>query len=223
MTIQYSDLAIELKASVGELTTFAEELNLAEGLNLPFAAKAVLTNEEADTLRKAFKAQQINAAPSASPQLSPAPVRNVTDIQQTDSSSVSSTQEEDPTGSDLEIAYQNLLNAQAAQNTQAQEVFESQIREIEHRNTRLGVMKRVLAQTAEIRGYMAADNAITESEQSNIAAVFKRQTAMIAGKEGADFLQNSYPSAAQLSTEIPKPPQPIAQQTLDILNRLKNL
>jgi hypothetical protein len=205
MTIQYSDLAIELKVSVGELTTFAGELNLAKDLNLPFAAKAVLTNEEADTLRKAFKAQQINAAPSASPQLNPAPIRNVTDIQQTDSSSVSSVQEEDPTGSDLEIAYKNLLNAQAAQDTQAQEVFEEQIREIKHRNIRLGVMKRVFAQTAEIEGFMAADNAITESGQ----------------KEGADFLLNSYPSAAQLSTEIPEPPESIAQKTLDILVRLK--
>ncbi|MEG3877672.1 hypothetical protein QT972_09855 [Microcoleus sp. herbarium7] len=214
MSIKFEELAIELKSSVGELT------NLAETLGLPFAAREPLTNEDADKLRKSFREQPKGLA---APQLNPAPIRNVADIQQTDSSSVTSAQEEDPTGSDLEIAYKNLLNAQAAQDTQAQEVFEEQIREIKHRNIRLGVMKRVFAKTAEIEGFMAADNAITESEQKNTAATFKRQTAMLTGEEGADFLLNSYPSAAQLSTEIPEPPQSIAQQTLDILNRLKGL
>ena len=213
MSIKYDQLAIELNTKVGELTT------LGEKIGIPFAAREPLTSEDADKLRRAFREQPKELT---TPQLlNPAPpIRNATDIQQTDSSSVSSTQEEDPTGSDLEIAYNNLLNAQAAQDTQAQEVFESRIRSLKHRNVRLGVMKRVFAETAEIEGFMAADNAITESKQRGSAAIFKRQTAMLAGEEGADFLLN-YPNAARLSTEIPEPPQSIARQTLDILDRLK--
>lgn len=212
MPIKYDQLAIELNTKVGDLTT------LGEKIGIPFGAREPLASEDADKLRKAFREQPKELAV---PQLlNSAPIRNATDIQQTDSSSVSSTQEEDPTGSDLEIAYNNLQNAQAAQDTQAQEVFESGIRSLKHQNVRLGVMKRVFAETAEIEGFMAADNAITESKQRGSAAIFKRQTAMLAGEEGADFLLN-YPNAARLSTEIPEPPQSIAQQTLDILGRLK--
>ena len=210
MSIKYDQLAIELNAKVGDLTT------LGEKIKIPFGAREPLTSEDADKLRKAFREQPKELT---TPQLLNPAIRNATYIQQTDSSSVPSTQE-DPTGSDLEIAYNNLQNAQAAQDTQAQEVFESQIRSLKHQNVRLGVMKRVFAETAEIEGFMAADNAITESKQRGSAATFKRQTAMLAGEEGADFLLN-YPNAARLSTEIPEPPQSIAQQTLDILDRLK--
>ena len=208
MSIKYDQLAIELNAKVGDLTT------LGEKIKIPFGAREPLTSEDADKLRKAFREQPRELT---TPQLlNPAPIR---DIQQTDTSSVST--QEDPTGSDLEIAYNNLRNAQDAQDTQSQEVFESGIRSLKHQNVRLGVMKRVFAETAEIEGFMAADNAITESKQMGSAAAFKRQTAMLAGKEGADFLPNSYPNAAESSTKIPEPPQSIAQQTLDILDRLK--
>ena len=211
MSIKYDQLAIELDAKVGDLTT------LGEKIGIPFGAREPLTSEDADKLRKAFREQPKELAV---PQLlNSAPIRNATDIQQTNTSSVST--QEDPTGSDLEIAYNNLRNAQDAQDTQSQEVFESGIRSLKHQNVRLGVMKRVFAETAEIEGFMAADNAITESKQMGSAAAFKRQAAMLAGKEGADFLPSSYPNAAESSTKIPEPPQSIAQQTLDILDRLK--
>ena len=212
MSIKYDQLAIELDAKLGDLTTLGEKIGIS------FSAREPLTSEDADKLRKAFRGQPKELT---TPQLlSSAPIiRNATDIQQTDSSSVST--QEDPTGSDLEIAYNNLRDAQDAQDTQSQEVFESGIRSLKHQNVRLGVMKRVFAETAEIEGFMAADNAITESKQMGSAAAFKRQTAMLAGKEGADFLPNSYPNAAESSTKIPEPPQSIAQQTLDILDRLK--
>lgn len=210
MSIKYDQLAIELNAKVGDLTT------LGEKIGIPFGAREPLTSEDADKLRTAFRKQPTELT---APQLLNPAIRNATDIQQADTSSVST--QEDPTGSDLEIAYNNLRNAQDAQDTQSQEVFESGIRSLKHQNVRLGVMKRVFAETAEIEGFMAADNAITESKQIGSAAAFKRQTAMLAGKEGADFLPSSYPNAAKSSTEIPEPPQSIAQQTLDILDRLK--
>ena len=210
MSIKYDQLAIELDAKLGDLTTLGEKIGIS------FSAREPLTSEDADKLRKAFREQPKELA---APQLLNPAIRNATDIQQTDTSSVST--QEDPTGSDLEIAYNNLRNAQDAQDTQSQEVFESGIRSLKHQNVRLGVMKRVFAETAEIEGFMAADNAITESKQMGSAAAFKRQTAMLAGKEGADFLPSSYPNAAESSTKIPEPPQSIAQQTLDILDRLK--
>ena len=213
MSIKYDQLAIELSTKVGELTT------LGEKIGIPFGAREPLTSEDADRLRKAFREQPKELT---TPQLlNPAPIRNATDIQQTDSSSVSSTQEEDPTGSDLDAVHNNLEQAIAAQDTQAQELFEGELSTIKHQGFRLGVMKAMYSETANVEGFMAGTNALTVAKQGRSAEWFKRQAAMLAGKEGADFLPSSYPNAAESSTKIPEPPQSIARQTLDILDRLK--
>ena len=211
MSIKYDQLAIELDARVGELTTLGEKIGIS------FSAREPLTSEDADKLRKAFREQPKELT---TPQLlNPAPIRNATDIQQTDASSVST--QKDPTGSDLDAVHNNLEQAIAAQDTQAQELFEGELSTIKHQGFRLGVMKAMYSETASVEGFMAGTNALTVAKQGRSADWFKRQAAMLAGKEGADFLPSSYPNAAESSTKIPEPPQPIAQQTLDILDRLK--
>jgi hypothetical protein len=219
MSIKYDDLAVELGTKIGDLTALAETLNVTQGFNLPFAAKTTLTNEEAEQLRKAFR-EQPKASTAA--QLNPAPVRN-NDIQATEPSNVPVEQEEDPTAANLEILYQKLVNAKAAQDTQAQEIFENRIREIQQQRNRRGAMLRIVAEIAETEGYIAAENALTESNQAKSAEAFKRETELLAGTAGADFLENSYPNAAQSSTEIPLAPKSIAQPNLDILDLLRKL
>jgi hypothetical protein len=217
MSIKYDDLAIELQTKIGDLTALAETLNLTQGFNLPFAAKATLTNEEAEQLRKAFREQP---KPTTAPQLNPAPVRN-NDIQATEPSNVPITQDPDPTAAELETVHSNLDNAIGAAETQEQELFEDELNTIGHEEFRLGAMQAIYAETRKLEGFMAGKNALAVSKKRRSAESLKRRAKQLAGTEGADFLQSSYPNAAESSTKIPEATPSIAQPTLDILDRVK--
>lgn len=230
MSIKFEELAIELNTTVGQLTTLAEILNEETSssetpLNLPIGAKVALNNEDAAVLRNEFKKRQANVIASATPQLNPAPIRNTntSDIQQAETGSVPVAQDEDPTASNLELAYEQLTNARAAQDTQAQEILEKKIRTLRDRAFRRGIMLRVAAETSEIEGYLAAGNAIDASNEAGSAEAFNRETELIAGKTGESFLPNPYPNAAESSTQIPPGKPSISPQNLSILDRLKTL
>lgn len=227
MSTKFDELAIELKTTVGQLTTLAEILN-EESVNseapltLPIGAKANLNNEEAAILRNEFKKRQSNIAASTVPQLNPAPIRNARDIQQSEPASVPVAQE-DPTASNLELAYEQLVNAKAAQDTQAQEMLEKKIRTLRDQAFRRGIMLRVAAETSEVEGYLAAGNAIDASNEATSAESFNRETELLAGKTGESFLSSPYPNAAESSTQIPLGKPSISPQNLSILDRLKTL
>jgi len=220
MSIRYDELAIELKTSIGELTTLAEKLNESDGLNLPFAARAILNNEEAEVLRKAFR-EQPRQTPSLAPQLNPAPIRNTSDIQPTQSSDTLASQDEtDSTESEMDVIHTNLEQALSAQETQDQELFESELATLEHHQFQLGVLQSIRGATANVKGFMAGQNALAAAKNARAVAALQRKAKMLAGTEGADFLPN-YPSAAQSSTEIPEAPKSLTQQNFNSLDRLK--
>lgn len=228
MSMKFDDLANELKTTVGQLTTLAEILNEETAnseapLNLPIGAKANLTNEEAATLRSEFKKRQDSAPANTVPQLNPsAPIRNTGDIQPAEPPNVPTVPEQDPTADEVETVHTNLEQAIAAQETQRQELFENELSRIAHEEFRVGALEAVYAKTKKIEGYIAAENALAGAENVRSAEWLKQRAAMLAGKEGADFLPN-YPNAAESSTQIPEAPQSIAQPNLNILNRLKKL
>lgn len=228
MSMKFDELAIELNTTVGQLTTLAEILNeettnSEKPLSLPIGAKLNLTNDDALILRDEFKKRQGNVAISTARQLNSAPIRNTADIQQSEPANVPVVQDEDPTASNLELAYEQLVNAKAAQDTQAQEMLEKRIRALRDQAFRRGIMLRVAAETSEIEGYMAAGNAIDASNETGAAESFKRETELIAGKTGESFLSNPYPNAAESSTQIPPEKPSISPQNLSILDRLKTL
>ncbi len=226
MSIRFDDLAVELKTTIGFLTNLAETLNDETAnseapLNLPIAAKANLTNEEAATLRIEFKNRQ-SAVTSTTPQLNPGPIRNAGDIQPMETPNIPAprSQEEDPTADELETVHNNLEQTIAAQETQQQQLFEGELSRIKHEEFRVGALKAIYGKTANAEGFIAASNALAGAENIRSAEWLKQRAAMLAGKKGADFLP-SYPNAAESSTQIPEAPESIAQPNLNILKRLK--
>lgn len=225
MATKFEELAIELNTTVGQLTTLAEILNEETAnsetpLNLPIGAKVALNNEDAAILRNEFKKRQSNAPKSTAPQLNPAPIRNASDIQQSEAPNVPISQQEDPTASEMDAVHINFERAISAQQTQDQQLFENDLSTIKHQQFQLGVLKAVYGATANIEGFMAGQNALAAAQNAQAVEALKRKARMLAGTEGADFL-SSYPNAAQLSTEIPEAPKSLTQQNLNSLDRLK--
>lgn len=226
MSVKYEELAIELKTTVGQLTTLAEILNEETvdsnaPLNLPIGAKMNLNNEEAAILRNEFRKRQNDAPASTAPQLNPAPIRNTGgDIQQAETPNIPAAQQEDPTASEMDTVHINLEQALSAQETQDQQLFEDDLSTIKHQQFQLGVLKAIYGATANAEGFMAGQNALAMAKNAQAVEALKRKARMLAGTEGADFLPN-YPSAAQLSTEIPEAPKSLTQQNLNSLDRLK--
>ncbi len=225
MSMKFEELAIELNTTVGQLTILAEILNeeavnSEKPLNLPIGAKVPLNNEDAAILRNEFKKRQSNAPSASTPQLNPAPIRNTGDIQQTESTNVPTAQQENPTASEMDTVHINLEQALSAQETQDQQLFEDDLSTIKHQQFQLGVLKAIYGATANAEGFMAGRNALAMAKNAQAVEALKRKARMLAGTEGADFLPN-YPSAAQLSTEIPEAPKSLTQQNLNSLDRLK--
>lgn len=225
MSMKFDELAIELNTTVGQLTTLAEILNEETAnsetpLSLPIGAKVNLTNEDAVMLRNEFKKRQSNAPTNATPQLNPAPIRNTGDIQQSETPSVPTSQQEDATASEMDTVHINYEQTVSAQETQDQQLFENDLSTIKHQRFQLGVLKAIYGATADAEGYMAGQNALAAAKNAQAVEALKRKARMLAGTEGADFLP-SYPNAAQLSTEIPEAPKSLTQPNLKSLDRLK--